>query len=81
MHQTDLIQTRRHFFDECRLGIGKIALASLLTGATSETPASAAPRTQPAPTTSPHFKPQVRAVIQLFMEKKFQSSRSVRLQA
>ena len=67
MFQTGLMQTRRHFFDECGLGIGKIALASLLSGATSEQPARAASVTQGAPASGPHFRPKARAVIQLFM--------------
>src|SRR5690349_7209808 len=51
--------TRRHFFSECGVGIGKIALASPLTGGASralaETIAAAAAATAPAsaPSTSP----------------------------
>ena len=38
-----LLQTRRHFFHDCGVGVGKIALASLLTGrALSSSPAQAA---------------------------------------
>ncbi|MDB5386686.1 MAG: hypothetical protein JWM11_2332, partial [Planctomycetaceae bacterium] len=66
MHH-ELMQTRRHFFDDCRLGIGKIALASLLTSATPAKTALAAPGLRSARTIEPHFKPKAKAVIQLFM--------------
>ncbi len=63
--------TRRHFFRECGVGVGKIALASLLAGAyssrTSAAPQGAdAPRSPLAPR-PPHFAPKARAVIHLFM--------------
>ena len=50
--------TRRHFFSECGVGLGKIALASLLTGG--------AARAQERPQ-QPHFKAKAKAVIHLFM--------------
>jgi uncharacterized protein (DUF1501 family) len=58
--------TRRHFFADCGLGVGKIALASLLTGAlagqvrTAESMNPLAPR-------KPHYAPRAKAVIHLFM--------------
>lgn len=57
--------TRRHFFRECGVGLGKIALASLLTDALAPGRASAqqaglAPR-------KPHFTPRAKRVIHLFM--------------
>jgi hypothetical protein len=60
--------TRRHFFRECGVGVGKIALASLLTGAL-------APRARSAPDTpknplaprKPHFPGRAKHVIHLFM--------------
>jgi uncharacterized protein (DUF1501 family) len=59
---------RRHFFKECGLGVGKIALASLLAGAFDPRRGSAAPRPNgtlaPRP---PHFAPRAKAVIHLFM--------------
>src|SRR5579883_2493805 len=57
--------TRRHFFRECGYGVGKIALASLLTGefARGQQPA---PR-NPLAVRPPHFAPRARAVIHLFM--------------
>jgi uncharacterized protein (DUF1501 family) len=57
--------TRRHFFRECGVGIGKIALASLLTDALASG-ASAAPA-NPLAKKPPHFTPKVRRVIHLFM--------------
>jgi uncharacterized protein (DUF1501 family) len=57
--------TRRHFFHQCGYGVGKIALASLLTGAFARGQ-EAAPRNPLAPR-PPHFAPRARAVIHLFM--------------
>ncbi len=63
--------TRRHFFRECGVGIGKIALASLLTGggtlsslARAEAVLAAANPLAPKP---PHFPPRAKRVIYLFM--------------
>jgi hypothetical protein len=60
--------TRRHFFRECGVGVGKVALASLLTGALSRGSAAAAvaPKNPLAPRPS-HFAPRARSVIHLFM--------------
>ncbi len=57
--------TRRHFFRDCGVGVGKIALASLLVGreAKGEAVAVADPLT-PKP---PHFAPRAKRVIYLFM--------------
>ena len=52
--------TRRHFFQDCAIGTGKIALASLL----ARESGFAAPS---SPTTSAHFAPKAKAVIHLFM--------------
>ncbi len=66
--------TRRHFFQECGIGIGKIALASLLTDSFS--PAARAAETakpqsgalpNPMAPRPPHFAPKAKAVIHLFM--------------
>lgn len=58
--------TRRHFFAECGVGVGKVALASLLTGAlTSST--QAAVRKSPLAPQPPHFAPRAKRVIHLFM--------------
>ena len=64
--------TRRHFFEEAGLGVGKIALAALLgdafapgvfaaaAGASTESINTLAPR-------PPHFAPKAKRVIHLFM--------------
>jgi hypothetical protein len=57
--------TRRHFFGECGVGLGKIALGGLLSGALSSS-ARAAKRDPLAPR-QPHFAPKARRVIHLFM--------------
>src|SRR5438105_6692026 len=64
-HDPLLDITRRHFFRDCGVGVGKIALASLLTNALSgraETKAAnlLAPK-------KPHFPAKAKAVIHLFM--------------
>jgi len=61
--------TRRHFYQECGIGLGKIALASLLAGettslATAAEASTAANPTQPRP---PHNAPRAKSVIYLFM--------------
>ncbi len=57
--------TRRHFFQECRVGLGRIALASLLAGGAE---ALAGDRTSnPLAPQKPHFKPRAKHVIFLFM--------------
>jgi hypothetical protein len=53
--------TRRHFYRECGVGLGKIALASLLAGSRVALAADPlAPRV-------PHFAPKAKRVIYLFM--------------
>src|SRR5260370_41664801 len=59
-------QTRRHFFKECGLGVGKIALASLL--ADGAVRAQQSPRlADPLAPKRPHFPAKVKSVIYLFM--------------
>ncbi|MFO1484973.1 MAG: DUF1501 domain-containing protein, partial [Verrucomicrobiaceae bacterium] len=53
--------TRRHFFQDCAIGTGKIALASLL----AESAYGAAK--SPNVAASSHFQPKAKAVIHLFM--------------
>jgi hypothetical protein len=63
---TDLLQkaTRRHFFENCAMGLGSIALTSLL----SESPAfGAASTANPLTAQRPHFKARAKNVIYLFM--------------
>ncbi len=59
------LQTRRHFFQSCALGVGKVALASLLT----EGALSAAPARNPNPLAPrrPHHLAKAKNVIYLFM--------------
>lgn len=59
---------RRHFFRDCAVGVGKIALASLLTDSFGTRRAFAAPEaTNALVARAPHFAPKARAVIHLFM--------------
>lgn len=58
--------TRRHFFEECRVGVGAIALAQLLRGeATTAAPASEA--AVPRAARGGHFPARAKSVIYLFM--------------
>jgi hypothetical protein len=62
-------RTRRHFFHDCGVGVGSMALASLLA---RDTKASGGreptvPRNDPLAPRKPHFKPKAKAVIFLFM--------------
>jgi uncharacterized protein (DUF1501 family) len=60
--------TRRHFFRDCAVGIGKIALASLLTESLSGRRLMAAPEAKnPLAARPAHYAPNARAVIHLFM--------------
>jgi hypothetical protein len=54
-----LWRTRRHFFRDCGVGIGRIALGSLL--------ARTLPAASPMQPKRPHFEPKARNVIYLFM--------------
>jgi hypothetical protein len=59
---------RRHFFRECGIGVGKIALAGLLTDAlTGKTMGSPEVGRNPLAPRSPHFAPKAKRVIHLFM--------------
>ncbi len=67
-HQQLIGSTRRHFFRDCGLGIGKIACASLLAGdLASSRQLAAAEGENPTAPTKPHFKPRAKRVIYLFM--------------
>lgn len=59
--------TRRHFFRECGVGVGKIALASLLAGAAPGSVLGAPETPNPLAPREPHFTPRVKRVIHLFM--------------
>src|SRR5580700_4955883 len=58
-----LQQTRRHFFRDCGIGVGTMALASLLG---RDAPAQA-PATNPLAARPPHFPARATSVIYLFM--------------
>lgn len=60
-----LANTRRHFFGDCSVGLGGIALASLL-GSPHEL-ASAAEQRGPLAPRAPHFPPKAKNVIHLYM--------------
>jgi hypothetical protein len=60
-----LLLTRRHFFQECAIGIGSMALASLWNEGQAAT--VKADLTSPLAPRPPHFKARARAVIFLFM--------------
>ncbi len=59
-------RTRRHFFRDCGVGVGKIALASLLAEGASRNAAAAAGASPIAPK-RPHFSATAKRVIYLFM--------------
>jgi hypothetical protein len=66
MQQALLLQTRRHFFRQCGLGLGSMALASLLNDGKLwgfEQP----PIVSPLAARKPHFVAKARSVIFLFM--------------
>ncbi len=56
--------TRRHFFGQCGVGVGSMALGSLLAG---EQSTSAAGPSASLDARAPHFPPKAKAVIFLFM--------------
>src|SRR5581483_7455118 len=60
-----LLQTRRHFFQDCALGLGSIALASLFNE--GRTQAEAPPLVNPLAPKKAHFAAKAKHVIFLFM--------------
>jgi hypothetical protein len=61
-----LLQTRRHFFGQCAVGIGSMALASLLND--GKVVAGQAPQlVNPLAPRKPHFPARAKSVIYLFM--------------
>jgi uncharacterized protein (DUF1501 family) len=58
---------RRHFLRECGVGLGKIALASLLTDSFSPRAISAGAAVNPLAPKRPHFPGKAKRVIHLFM--------------
>src|SRR5215813_1511226 len=68
IHEHGRHVTRRHFFRECGIGVGKIALASLLTNAfASRSSAALGTAADPLAPRRPHFAPKATRVIHLFM--------------
>jgi hypothetical protein len=62
-----LLQTRRHFFQGCGVGLGQIALAQLMSGGRMlASPASGSSPNPMAPK-PPHYPGKVKSVIYLFM--------------
>jgi uncharacterized protein (DUF1501 family) len=62
--------TRRHFFGQCGVGVGKMALAALLAEAVAPPRrgfADSAPATRPLAPKAPHFPAKAKRVIHLFM--------------
>jgi len=60
-----LAATRRHFFGQCTMGVGSMALASLMADRGVAAPAAESSKAmQPKP---PHFSPKAKNVIFLFM--------------
>ena len=64
--QTLLHVTRRHFYSQCFVGLGSIALGGLLGGRSFGAPAGPDVRDPLAPK-RPHFAPKVKRVVYLFM--------------
>src|SRR5215831_6896730 len=67
LHRQYASLPRRHFLHDCGVGLGKIALASFLSGAASRTQAATSAKPNPLAPRSPHFQPKAKAVIHLFM--------------
>lgn len=61
-----LVQTRRHFFHDCAIGLGSLALASLLNDHKTIA-AEATPFANPLAPKKPHFPAKAKSVIYLFM--------------
>jgi hypothetical protein len=68
-HEFRTLVTRRHFFKECGVSLGSIALASLLKDTASATPQAQTRTAQldnPLSPKQPHFAPKAKRVIYLF---------------
>src|SRR5215207_6352747 len=58
---------RRHFLEVCGVGLGKVALSSLLTGGVAPRAFASSTADTSFPVAPPHFAPKAKAVIHLFM--------------
>jgi hypothetical protein len=71
-HEIKRLVTRRHFFNDCAIGLGSIALASLLNREAPANPQSSTSNSRnpqfndPLAPKEPHFAPKARRVIYLF---------------
>ena len=61
------LQTRRHFLQECQLGLGAVALSSLLGNAAAAAPATAPSVVNPLAQKEPHFDGKAKRVIYLHL--------------
>jgi hypothetical protein len=59
--------TRRYFFEQCRIGLGAVALSALLPSAPRSASAAGATRATPMAPQPPHFPAKAKSVIFLFM--------------
>lgn len=66
-NQHPLAVSRRWFFKQCGVGLGAVALHTLLGDYASAATLQAGPRTDPLAPRQPHFAPRARNVIYLFM--------------
>ena len=62
-----LLQTRRHFFQDCALGVGKIALASMLAKGAAASAQQPAADANPLAPRRPHHPARAKSVIFMFM--------------
>lgn len=62
-----LARTRRHFFRDCGVGVGAMALSTLLAGENQGADVPSSPRKDPLAPRKPHFAAKAKAVIYLFM--------------
>ncbi len=60
--------TRRHFFQQCQMGLGAVALSAMLRGESvgADKPKGSARARNPMAPKKPHFKPRAKNVIYLF---------------
>ena len=73
------LRTRRHFFRDCGIGVGKIALASLMLDQASSFQATAA--TLDPTNSKPHVTARAKRVIYLFMAGDFRRTHGRELHA
>ena len=67
MPESAILAARRHFFQQCRVGLGAMALGSLLADDGAAAESAAAAGNDPLAPRPPHFTPRAKNVIFLFM--------------